>query len=257
MFPFRHMNLTPDYFKKSVILKFPCWSAVTLSWQQITEGWWLISRRHSSLRLTAKMTQEPLSVFQTVFLHNRLSCSTLSLPPPDYTSLLLKLTYDQDSLPEHGAVWINNPYAESTITECWFMWSMCRVQSSIKTRFVDGVREKRKISAVCLSPSPVCGRLRVLVSRGGELTWSATSSAWLIRSPCPISPAVKALQCGGTALSSATSPVRRVPLRPEEDDDAPLLPPPTHNPLRWAATAPPAAAQGGACHVDCVSVTVY
>lgn len=36
-----------------------------------------------------------------------------------------------------------------------------------------------------------CGRPEVPDSRGEELTWSATSSAWFIRAPCPIAPKVK------------------------------------------------------------------
>lgn len=61
--------------------------------------------------------------------------------------------------------------------------------------------------------SPPSGRVTALCVAGSgcvfpaeELTWSATSSAWLIRSPCPISPsAVKALQRGQTAPTSASS----------------------------------------------------
>lgn len=90
--------------------------------------------------------------------------------------------------------------------------------------------------------------LEMSVSR---LTWSATSSAWLIRFPCPISAAVpKALEGGRsrTRLLGVDSPAAAA-----VEEDAPLLlpppPPPTHNPLRPHGTAPPVDARAKACHV--------
>lgn len=94
--------------------------------------------------------------------------------------------------------------------------------------------------------------LEVRVSRGEELTWSATSSAWLIRFPCPIAAAApKALE-GGRSRSRLLGV--ESPAAAAEEEDAPLLlppppPPPTHNPLRRHSAAPPVGARVKACHV--------
>ncbi len=97
------------------------------------------------------------------------------------------------------------------------------------------------------TPSPVCGRLaaRVFPQRGAHLVRHVLRLAHQVSVSH-----VKALQSGETARSSRSSPLRRARCAVTDDDDAPLLPPPTHNPLRSEDRAPPADAQSEACHVD-------
>lgn len=85
-----------------------------------------------------------------------------------------------------------------------------------------------------LGPGPTWTEPRPHQGARDELTWSATSSARLIRSPCPISTGQKALRCGESAerrfesRSGVTMMTRRRLLRPTilraQRERAPLWP---------------------------------
>lgn len=84
-----------------------------------------------------------------------------------------------------------------------------KLSLSLVKRVFIRVSPKKTAEALRRLAGCVAG-FEVRLSRGEELTWSATSSAWLIRSPCPISPAApKALQGGRYRARLLGDEVRR------------------------------------------------